>query len=177
MKYLIVELRNRRNVKRNWRKFRKLVTKNTRYVYDDCNLRWMISICDTFVDHASGKRKSRALSISVFFAMLRFSEAVKYVSVDGIEPKNLEFKILYDGMTTFGIDKQDTFLNLSRRIYYILREDTFLLGLWQAMLQRVHENPSVVDKFASQSKLPGRYMPVNPLGIRDNYGYCYENLY
>lgn len=177
LKHLTSELRNRRSTKSNWKKFKRLVKKNRQIVYKHCDLRWMISICDTFVDHANKRRGSRALSITMFFTMLRLSESVKCACPANIEPKSVEFKILYDGMTTFGVDKQDTFLNLSRRAYYILSSDSFLFGLWSAMINKMHNNKTVIFDFSSQSKVPERYMPLNPRGIKDNYGYIYEDLY
>ena len=72
-KHLIKELRNRRAVKENWNELNEILDSDTNLLIQNTNLRWLISICDTIVDHDKTERRFMALSITTFVNTFRKS--------------------------------------------------------------------------------------------------------
>ena len=171
-------LRKRHEVKANWARFEQIIQNNHCEIFSELNLRWLVSIADTIADHSGQPRASQALSISMFVNTLRIAEMVKLSRISSIEDiSSIEFKELYSGITSFSVERQDTFLNISRRMKFLLSGDQLLCNLWEEVLNRVHSSDSVLKEFQAKSNFPERYFPVNPLGIYDNYGNMYEDLY
>lgn len=177
-KHLIKELRNRRAVKENWNELNEILDSDTNLLIQNTNLRWLISICDTIVDHDKTERRFMALSITTFVNTFRIAEMVKLTRAKVIEKVDqIGFYELYEGITTFNVRKQDTFLNLSRRMKWALREDLLMTRIWEEVVNRIHASDNVLREFAGSSDFPERYLPANPEGLQDNYGFTYEDLY
>ena len=178
IKHLIKELRNRRRVEENWNELNEILSGDINVLVKKTNLRWLISICDTIVDHDKTDRRFMALSITTFVNTFRIAEMVKLTRAKSIEKVDeIDFYELYEGITTFSVRKQDTFLNLSRRMKWTLREDQLMTRLWEEVVNRIHASDNVLREFAASSDFPERYIPANPNGLKDNYGLTYEDLY
>ena len=175
---IIKLLRKRIDVGANFDKFDTLIAANKFLILEDLNLRWLVSIADTIADHAEQPRSSRAFGISIFVNTLRIAEMVKLSRTGVIDDlASIKFHELYSGITTFGVNGQDTFLNISRRMSFLLSDEDFLADLWRAVLERIHSSDTVLREFRERSRFPERYFPVDPSGIEDNYGQTYEDLY
>lgn len=92
---------------------------------NDCAIRWLVSICDTIVDHGAEVERREAMLVSMFINMLRLAKVHRYLRGPIVPDRLAEARLglieLYDGVCTFHIDRQDTFLNLSRRRPLIAR--------------------------------------------------------
>ena len=53
---LVRDLRNHRNVEKNWPEFRELVETRLPDVLRQLSTRWLISVCDTYVDFGEPRR-------------------------------------------------------------------------------------------------------------------------
>lgn len=172
-KTLIAELRNRRDPEKNWNAFRTLIELNRNAVTASFSSRWLVSVCDTYADYAEPKRSRNALLISLLFNMIRVSDSLyesKDIRGDRIDAIKNDQLPLFDGFVTLHLDKQDTFLNLAKRLTKALSDDKLLYGIFVELLERAKRNDNLLSRFAGKSARPDLVLPLNALEIADNYG-------
>jgi len=170
---LIAELRNRRNVGDNWRAFEALMDANREDVIANFSSRWLISVCDTYADHAAPITARNALLVSLMFNMMRISDSL-YEESD-IRPERVEqirqgWPPFYDGLHALHLDRQDTCLNAAKRLARALGEDAFLQAIYLELLRRAKANDNMISRFMRRSAKPAWVFPEDPLVIADNYG-------
>lgn len=172
--HLIADLRKGRDVDVNWIKFRRLVESESKVILSTFSSRWLVSICDTYADHAqSPVRRRNALAISLFMNMIRMSDTlfedqdVRPQRVDSVRAQQLP---LFDGLQTLHLDRQDTCLNLAKRLTRSLSEDEFLYELYLELIRRTKASDNLITRFQKRSARPDRVFPENALEIEDNYG-------
>jgi hypothetical protein len=174
IRWLVAELRNSRDVQANWSAVRELVEGDTQAVVSALSLRWLKSVCDTYADLAGPAQAAHALNVSNFLNMLRFAETIRKIR-PVIEPSVLEVcrpskTALYEGLTTFSIDKQDVFLNMCKRMERQFKNDNVVGAIWRAVLSRLHAGDNAITEFARLSTMPERYFPIEALSMADNHG-------
>ena len=122
---LIVLLRRGYKVEDTFSEFETLWTTETDYLLQHLSLRWIISACDTFVNHAPDPtRKAILMNASTLINTLKVYESQQFLYDDG-EPKTINPKqkqkfvesdqALYAGLTYFRIGNDDTLSNMRRR--------------------------------------------------------------
>lgn len=172
---LIKELRNTRDVESNWPLLKHLVESNVEQIAEVFSSRWLISICDTYADFGSAVEKRNAFIISLLVNMIRVSDTIRYLYENPKNPdrvrelKNSQVP-LYDGLVTLHLDRQDTCLNLSKRIIRLLTETPVLLRIYETVIDRALRSASLLSEFAALSQMPERVFPINALEMPDNYG-------
>lgn len=122
---LIVLLRRGYKVDETFSEFENLWTTETDYLLQHLCLRWIISACDTFVNHAPNPtRKAIFMNASTLVNTLKVYESQQFLYDDGtprlINPKQKQKFIegdqtLYDGLTYFRMGNDDTLHNMRRR--------------------------------------------------------------
>lgn len=178
LRQLIKNLRNRRNVAEDWELFCSIMQTVTGDMLSGFDLKWLISVCDTFADHCNGERGAMALTISMFVGSLRIAETMRLMHKSECgDPKNVPHQKLYDGVSSVHLKIEDTYLNIGRRMKWVLRSDPLMTSIWIEVLSRVHANSAVIQELLDASEFPERYFPCDPTGIEDNYGLKYEQLY
>ena len=175
IQYLIVQLRNARDVKTNFQAFQTFIAQYQRDILETTDLRWLVSICDTYADHGTPVERRNALLVSLFANLIRLSDTI----IKTLEQTPNETMIammkscqlpLFDGLLTLHLDKQDTCLNLAKRLTRLLSETPFFLAVYQKVIQASLDNDSLLGKFARLSARPEFVFPENALEIADNYG-------
>ena len=146
---------------------------NRTAVLSSFSSRWLISICDTYADHAEDVQSRNAFLISILFNMIRVSDTL-YESND-IRPDRLAAiragqLPLFDGLEILHLDKQDTCLNLAKRLTRSLQGDEVLYAIYIELLSRLRSHDNLLTRFASRSARPEWVFPENALEIADNYG-------
>ena len=178
LRHLIKELRNRRFIDLNWPALNALLSAHFRFILRHSDLKWLKSICDTLVDHDDTERRLLALSVTTFINTLRVAEMVRMGGDRATQDfREIGYCEIYDGLYTFSVSRQDALLNLSRRMKWSLRSDWMMSELWEEVLMRIHSSKNVIKEFSEVSEYPCRYMPIDPTGIKDSYGLCYEDIY
>lgn len=180
IKQLIKNLRNRRGVTENWASFSSTMEEVA--AQEDLtifNLKWLKSICDTYVDHDKGKRGLIAMSISIFLNTLKMGETSRRLHLS--EPAKLStFHTrgeLYDGYNFLSLEVEDACLTASWRMTWVLQSDPFMKAIWEEVLSRIHKHSKLLEEFKNLSIYPQRYFPIDPIGIQDNHHLTYEQLY
>lgn len=178
-KRLIAELRNRRDPKKNWTEFRNLIELHHELIVRTFSSRWLISICDTYADYAGDAQRRNALLISLFFNMIRVSDSL-YEDCDVREERIQQIREgwppFYDELHAINIDKQDTCLNLAKRLIRQLKDDCILYDVFTELLRRAKNNDNLITRLARRSKKPEWFFPENALDIVDNYGVLWDSL-
>ena len=171
---LVKELRNSRDVERNWASFEMLVREHQEAIVRDFSMRWLRSICDTCADFGTPDERRDGLAISVFVNMVRFAETVAYLRGPILPDKLVQTKgrrlPLYEELWTFDIDKQDVFLNVSKRMARQLRGTGLMEAIWREVLRRFLAGRNVITEIRGLSAMPERYFPLAPFDFADNYG-------
>lgn len=172
---LIKELRNKRNIVANWQRFLYLVTSNDEVIINTFNIKWLISICDTYADYGSELERRNALFLSLFVGMVRLSDTISTVHTKTLDDDMVELLRskrvpLYSGLKTMNIDKQDTCLNLSKRLQNVLQETPFFLSVFYHILKEMKVNGSLINMFLELTARPSFFFPEEANDIPDNYG-------
>lgn len=172
---LIKCLRNSINVDVNWPKFRLLVESNQEEIIKTFDVKWLISICDTYADFGNALESRNAMFLSLFVGMNRLSDTYFRVHKSCIEQDNLNlFKErrvpLYSGLKTMHLDRQDTCLNISKRLVRFLSETPMFLAFYQEIITRFKQNGSLIQNFSNLSIRPEYVFPIEPLALPDNHG-------
>lgn len=173
--FLIKELRNSRDVQTNWLTMKELVESNVETITKDFSSRWLVSICDTYADYGTDIERRNAFMVSLFVNMIRMADTVEYLnkgrkSNRRIKQLKNEQIPLYDGLMTLHLDRQDTCLNLSKRMIALLKETPLFLTVYKSIVMRALNSKNLLSEFASLSEMPERVFPINALEMPDNYG-------
>ena len=122
---LIILLRRGYKTDATFQEFEKLWETESEFLLNNLSLRWIVSACDTFVDHSP--RTSRAailLNVSTLINTLKIYETEKFLkdylgqenlSMENIEALYAEHLKLYNGLTYFRIGTDDTLKNMRKR--------------------------------------------------------------
>ncbi|MCX7358006.1 MAG: hypothetical protein NT015_07685 [Alphaproteobacteria bacterium] len=114
------------------------------------SLRWLISACDTLMEHApslsdrtAGAAGSLAGNIvKLYETERRFSDA----SSLALNPRAPE--PLFDGPTTFSVGSGDMIFNLRERVDALCGEGGFAHQILATILARLDRNDTVISRFA-----------------------------
>jgi len=122
---LIVLLRRGYKSKETYKEFEKLWETESDFLLSNLSLRWIVSACDTFVDHSPNPLRSAIfLNVSTLINTLKIYETEKFLrgfeAIDDINEKNVEalylkHLALYQGLTYFRIGTDDTLRNMRAR--------------------------------------------------------------
>ena len=159
-------IRRRQNPEAAFARLDTLLRSRTDEICTRCNIRWLISICDSYADYAPEAEANAALSISTMLNMLRMAETWRFLS-PGLRPTRVmrakaeTFK-LYSGVQTVHLDNQDTYLNLSRRLHAATAPYPHLRQVLDTILIRLLEGDTVLAALAERSAHPERYLPIAP---------------
>lgn len=171
---LIKDLRNSRNVDESWKSFRSIIEDNQDEIVANFSMRWLRSICDSYADFGDPIERRDALAISSFINMVRLAETARYIR-GPIIPEKLEATRtdrveLYEELWTFSINRQDVYLNVAKRMARQLQGTGLMEKIWREVNKRFLQGDNVITEFQRLSEMPERYFPLDPLGMKDNYG-------
>jgi len=171
---IIRNIRRSRDIEANLEALHELIRTRDKDIIAELSVRWLVSICDTFADYGTEIERRNALLVSMFINMLRIAEAVGAISgpfqptrVGEVRSTRIEF---FDGVMMFDIDRQDTYLNLCKRMARLMKDTPFLLAVWNEVLVRIHKEDNSISRLRGISAMPERYFPLDSLKMPDNYG-------
>ena len=150
LKPYIIELRKGINPEENWAKFKSIVEKNIKQICDSVDTRWLISICDTFVDYGNDIECRNALCIVTLFNMEKLAQTNSLLFnkekniTNEIALKKSELIDLWDGVTSFDIVCGDLTNNLFLRFENKLKPTPILHLLFKTLLARLKKNNSSI---------------------------------
>lgn len=155
---LVAHLRRNIDVDKNWARFKRLWLEHTDYLLTNFNSRWLISACDTIVDHSEDSaERAMALCGTTLMAMIKLyeterlachssSEALKdYVAPKPTPP-------LFDGLMSYGVGRGDMIRNFLRRLQRPFPERLLASKIVQELARRSQQQDTVLKRFADVHK-------------------------
>jgi hypothetical protein len=156
---LIINLRKGKDVDNDWNAFRNLMEQNTEEVCRTLDTRWLVSVCDTYVDYGDEiTRRNAMLVVQIAnFEKLWATNLLMYdikLNPDKLEKlKNNKIIPLWDGMYSFNINHGDMTHNLFDRIENLMDKTPVIEKIYQTVIQRIRENDTIL---ANLNKYHGR---------------------
>lgn len=152
---LIVMLRRGIAVEQNYAQFRELWQSQCDFLCQSLSLRWLISACDTFIDHDENLAiKATMMNAVVMVNTVKLYETERWLqgenAVDYPQEKLQALKEkkqpLFSGLETFTVGQDDTLINMKHRMQVISEQEP-LLKLPLCVLERLSQESSVYARF------------------------------
>ncbi len=147
---LIIRLRKDIDTEDNWKMFTELIESNLDKVCKSLDTRWLISVCDTYVDYGDPVTRRNAMLVvqTANFEKLWATYLLMY-DLDLNEEKVDKLKKnkvipLWDGMYSFNINHGDMTSNYFARIDELMSETPVIDAIYKTVLQRIKENDTVL---------------------------------
>lgn len=161
---LIVLLRRGYKTDVTFSEFERLWETETNYLLNHLSLRWIISACDTFVDHSSDATRAAILmSITTLITTLRVYETKHFLQLpsnskplqlvnDKIDALYRSDLPLYDGLTYFRVGSDDTLKNMRSRYEQFSEADKLASTILLSVFDRLQTNDSAFSILRSLHK-------------------------
>lgn len=146
---LIVKIRRSIDLDDSLKMFFKLLDDYSDTIIKNTNVRWLISISDTLIDHSENPTQCAiAMIISQFVTQLNVHHSLLLNCVDGrLDERKLRTEIKMDtweGMITMDFPNGDTLKNMLARIRNIVKLDPLCEKLWNEIELRAKSQPNIV---------------------------------
>jgi hypothetical protein len=151
---LVVALRRRLAPARHLAAFTALWTHHGDLLARELSLRWLVSACDSFADHAADPaRQALALLGSVLVNAVKLHESERHIL--GLRDADLPVVrhpggILFDGLTCYSVMNGDMIRNMESRIRRLAAGDAVVGPILLAMLDRLAQGPTVFHRMAKR---------------------------
>lgn len=150
VKSLIMNLRRGKNIEMSWNLFLKLIGENIEQICDSLDTRWLISICDTFVDFADPITSRNAMLV-VQIANFEKLWATNLLMYD-VKLNKEKLRVLkrnrvihlWDGMYSLNINHGDMTNNFFRRVNELMKESPIIERIYFSILERIKKNDTVL---------------------------------
>jgi 6-pyruvoyl-tetrahydropterin synthase len=155
----IIKLRKEKDIQNNWIEFRNLVEQNIDEVCSTLDTRWLISICDTYVDFGDNIIRRNAMLVVQIpnFEKLWATHLLMYdvsLNPEKLQKlKNNKIIALWDGMYSFNLNHGDLTNNQFDRLEKLLKETPVIEQIYRTVIQRIKDNDTVL---ANLNKYHGR---------------------
>ena len=150
LKPYIIELRRGVNPEESWIKFKSLVEKNIKQICESVDTRWLISICDTYIDYGNDIESRNALCIVTLINMEKLAQTnsllfKKEINTDNESVlKQGELIDLWDGVTSFNIICGDLTNNMILRFEKKLKSTPTLHFIFVTLMARLKKNKNSI---------------------------------
>ena len=175
VKSLIVNLRRDRDTGASWRTFSDMIDENIDQVCESFDSRWLISICDTYVDYGDPVSSRNAMLIVQItnFEKLWATNLLMYDVTLNKEKEKILTKHrvvhLWDGMYSMNINHGDMVNNLFNRMNALMAETPVLEKIYYSVLDRMKQHGTTLanlDKYHAQLFSPFPRRSVTQIIIR-----------
>jgi hypothetical protein len=156
MAVCIVHIRRKINLEKNLFKFNELLT--DQHVIKNMDTRWLVSMCDTIIDHGSHEDASKAAIITTYINLLKLSGTYLILCDHKLNESHInnDFsrnKPIYDGVIAFTLKNEDALINLHRRLQKIMNNnDSGLKYVWSEILKRIRSSENPITMFERLQK-------------------------
>ena len=161
---LIVLLRRDYKPKEIFTEFEQLWHTESNYLLDNLSLRWIVSACDTFVDHSANMLRAAILmNITTLMTTLRVYETKQFLQRpsgsnslplvnDNIDAFYRSDIPLYDGLTYFRVGSDDSLKNMRNRYERFYGSDKLAATMLLSVFDKLQKNDSAFSTMRSLHK-------------------------
>jgi len=163
----IVMLRRGQNIIQSWGFIRQALQeeKLLKFVVENLNSRWLLSVCDTYSDYGDHEESLAASGIVALFTALKLSETQRLIdglsnsfySAEYLESFNLPYP-LWDGMTSYLPLTGDMPNNMFARQLRALGSQPILRRIYIELVGRAIKSDCLFSRFASVNS---KFLPSN----------------
>ena len=144
----IVQLRRNPTSKKHIQAFHELLGKYNGVIFSNYDIRWLLSICDTYVDIGDPLTNSIAMNIVQCINGCNLHTTLLVNVVDGrldLSKLRQERKVpTFGGMITADVPSGDMIHNMMVRLDKVVEQHTMLNSIWNIIKQRCMEDGGVV---------------------------------
>jgi hypothetical protein len=156
--YLIVHIR--REIEIEWcvKNFYLLWEKEITFLCNKLSSRWLVSACDTIIDHPNNTvNQALCIAGSLFINTIKLYETENLMLADKSYQKNdpslMEEKLI-DGLTPYAVGRGDMIINMFRRINGCENKDEIGFKILKELIKRMHTHDSVYRRMAEKHTNP-----------------------
>lgn len=155
---LIVMIRREYKTLEHFQAFEKLWNQESEFLLKNLNLRWIVSACDTFIDHSKDEAL-RALCLSVVMIVntvnmyeseRHYWQTDKLSNADYKEqklPEGSHHLLLFDGLEGIRPERGDTLRNMSWRMKSLSKKNKLGGDIMLEVFRRLNYQYSVYSRF------------------------------
>lgn len=160
---LIVLIRREVDIKENFARFKELWLLEKEFLIQHLNIRWLISACDTFIDHDDDLfLKALMMNAVVLINTIKMQETEKLLCDQNFkENASMKHKLmservnLFDGISAFAVGTDDTLRNMRWRLEELSKQHE----LGQIVIEvfkrlNINENSNVYMRFKQRHIRP-----------------------
>jgi hypothetical protein len=143
-KVLMIRLRRRNNAE-EWQLFKKFTEENKSYILDNFNLRWLLSVVDTYADCGEPLEKSNAMLVDSFMTNEKLRQTEKCIFDFVEKPADKKDFIRHiDSLYSVNLGAgDDTVNNYFKRVFDCLKETPVLYAIFLKYMEFAWENDTV----------------------------------
>lgn len=152
VKSMIASLRKKGQDPAMWEEFRSFVEANLSEICSKLDTRWLVSVCDTYVDHGDEISRRNALLVVQIanFEKLWATYLLMYDLEENPEKirrlKKNKVIPLWDGMYSFNINHGDMTNNLFHRMDALMKSTPEIEAIYREILRRLKERGTVLSQ-------------------------------
>ena len=151
---LVILMRRKYKIVKIFAEFERLWVAESQYLLENLSLRWIVSACDTFIDHSDNVNRAAILmNVITLMNTVRTYETKNFLQTPpGAEPiPLLDEKTdilyagdlsLYDGLTYFRIGTDDSLRNMRKRYHKFYKVDKLATTILLAVFEKLQNNQS-----------------------------------
>lgn len=169
---LIVAIRRRLDLAADVPTFERMWAEEGAFLREHLSLRWLVSACDTFADHAADPaRRARAMIGTVLVNSVKLQETERLMlGLAGQPLPQVEVPSvrLFSGLSAFHYPRGDMVANMIARLRRVAAEDAVLGPLLEEMTGRLLHHDTVYRRLARlRAALPPERRARQPLAGPD----------
>lgn len=151
---LIILMRRKYKIDKIFAEFERLWVAENHYLLENLSLRWIVSACDTFIDHSDNVNRAAILmNVITLMNTVRAYETKNFLQAppDAGPIALLDEKTdilyagdlsLYDGLTYFRIGTDDSLRNMRKRYHKFHKVDKLATTILLAVFEKLQNNQS-----------------------------------
>jgi hypothetical protein len=151
---LIVYLRRGEEVEMRFARFDVLVKENVEELVKQMDTRWLVSICDTYMDYGSPVESRNAGIISLLVNMVKLAETERFMlsnkalEAGDVERCGKDIYPLWDGVTSFLITGGDMPRNLFSRLSKLMEPTPVFMRIFEAVMEGMKGNDTLLARLS-----------------------------
>ena len=145
----IIYLRRDIDTEHHWTKFKNLIDEYLDVLLREYDVRWMLSILDTLVDHGAPLQKATAMTIVAFIKSINISYTLLDAAMDGrldankLKNRRVPKRATVEGMLSCDIYTGDMLSYLNERLNNTAELDPTVNAIWCEIKSRLKDDQQV----------------------------------
>ncbi|MEO0423163.1 MAG: hypothetical protein AAF184_12550 [Pseudomonadota bacterium] len=122
----------------------------------ELSLRWLVSVLDSYADHAPGTEAAGAMALSVLVNTIKLAETERLIVSDPAHDDTRRAQLaarfptpLFGGVNAFRLESGDMVRNLFARLETVLQDEPFLIAAFARVRRELRTQPNLLSRLAT----------------------------